>query len=104
MLIVLGSVQARAETLDEMQRIAREHVVRSRSEPGCLAHAVHTDLDDPLRLVFIERWADWDALNAHFRVPASIGFAKAMARIAAQPPEMTVHEVSASHAPLAARR
>lgn len=104
MLIVLGSVQARAETLEEMRREALAHVHRSRTEPGCLAHAVHMDLDDPLRLVFMERWADWDALNAHFRVPASVGFAKAMARLGAQPPEMTVHEVSASHAPLAAKR
>lgn len=104
MLMVLGSVQARAESLEEMRRLAQAHVQRSRAEPGCLSHAVHTDLDDPLRLVFIESWTDWHALNTHFRVPESVAFAKAMAALGAQPPEMTVHEVSASHAPLAARR
>lgn len=104
MLIVLGSVQARAETLDEIRREALAHVHRSRTEPGCLAHAVHADLDDPLRLVFMERWADWDTLNTHFRVPESVEFARAMARLGAQPPEMAVHEVSTSHAPLSAKR
>jgi quinol monooxygenase YgiN len=103
MLIVLGSVQARTETLEEIRREALAHVQRSRAEPGCLAHAVHTDLQDPLRLVFVERWADWNALNTHFQVPESLQFAKTMARLGAQPPELTVHEVSASHAPLAAK-
>lgn len=104
MLIVLGSVQTRPDTLEEARRLAQAHVQRSRAEPGCLAHAVHTDLDDPLRLVFIEHWADGAALHAHFRVPESVAFAKDMARLAAHPPDMAVHEVSASHAPLAATR
>jgi hypothetical protein len=63
MLIVLGSVLARTDSVEEIRRIAQEHVARSRLEPGCLSHAVHADLDEPLRLVFIERWADWDALR-----------------------------------------
>jgi quinol monooxygenase YgiN len=104
MLIVLGSVQTRPETLDEARRLALAHVQRSRAEQGCLAHAVHTDLDDPLRLVFIERWADWAALHTHFRVPDSVAFAQDMARLAAQPPDMAVHQVSASHTPLAPKR
>ena len=34
------------------------HVRRSRTEPGCLFHAVHRDVEEPLRLVFVERWVD----------------------------------------------
>lgn len=99
MLIVLGSVQAREDTLEELLRLSREHVGRSRLEPGCLAHAVHTDVDDALRLVFVERWTDWQALGAHFQLPASIGFAKAVGRLAERPPEMTVYEASPSSPP-----
>jgi len=95
MLIILGSVLARSDTAEEAQRLAREHVERSRLEAGCISHAVHVDVHEPLRLVFIERWEDWGALRAHFRVPASAAFARDMARLSAMPPEMTVYEASA---------
>lgn len=101
MLIVLGSVLARSDTMEEVRRLSREHVQRSRMEPGCLSHAVQVDLDQPLRLVFVERWADREALHAHFRVPASAAFARDMARLSAALPEMTIYEVTASQTPMA---
>ena len=104
MLIVLGSVLARTDSAEEIRRIAQEHVARSRLEPGCLAHAVHSDLDEPLRLVFIERWADWAALRAHFQLPACAAFVRDIIRLSATPPEMTIHEASASQMPLDATR
>jgi quinol monooxygenase YgiN len=104
MLIVLGSVLARSDTFEEIQRLSREHVERSRLEPGCLSHAVHVDLDEPLRLAFVERWMDWKALGAHFRVPASLAFAQAMNRLGAAPPEMKIYEAEISAPPQAATR
>jgi quinol monooxygenase YgiN len=104
MLIILGSVLARSDTVEEAQRLSREHVARSRLEPGCQSHGVHAELDEPRRLVFIERWADWDALRVHFEVPASATFVRDMGRLSAAPPEMTVYEASASPMALAATR
>jgi len=60
-----------------------EHVHRSRAEPGCISHAVHVDCENPLRLVFIEQWADRAALAAHFAVPASRDFVRSLQRLAA---------------------
>lgn len=101
MLIVLGSVLARSDTFEEAKRLALEHVACSRREAGCLSHAVHTNLDEPLRLGFVERWADREALAAHFQVPESAAFARAMGRLAAHPPEMTIHEASTVLSPAA---
>jgi len=56
MIIVTGSIQARPDTLDELLALSVEHVRRSRGEPGCVSHAVHRDVEDPLRLVFFEQW------------------------------------------------
>ena len=92
MIIVTGSVKARAETLDEVLRISLEHVHRSRTEPGCLLHSVHHDVEDPSRLVFLEHWTDRDALNAHFRVPASGAFATALGELAAEPPTLEIYD------------
>lgn len=94
MIIVTGSIQARADTLEELRRLSLEHVARSRAEPGCLEHVVAADVNDGLRLVFFERWADLDALLAHFKVPASREFGAQAARLAARPPELAAYEAS----------
>jgi len=91
MIIVTGRVLARAETLEEVRRISLEHVHRSRLEPGCLLHSVHHDVENPSRLVFLEHWLDRDALAAHFGVPASRAFAKALGDLAAEPPAMEIY-------------
>ena len=78
MIVVTGSVTAREETFNEVLQSSLEHVLRSRSEPGCISHAVHVDCEDPMRLVFIEQWTDRAALLAHFAVPASRDFVRAL--------------------------
>ena len=94
MLIVTGSIAARADTIDELRRASLEHVARSRGEPGCIEHGVAADVNDALRLVFFERWEDRAALDAHFHVPASRAFGALAAKLAARPPELAVYEAT----------
>jgi quinol monooxygenase YgiN len=94
-IIVIGSVQARPEHRDEVVHLALEHVQRSRAEPGCLLHSVHFDVEDPNRLVFLEHWTDRDALDAHFRVPESGAFVRALAGYAAAPPSLELYDATA---------
>jgi quinol monooxygenase YgiN len=86
MIVVTGSVVARQDSFDEVRRLSLEHVHRSRTEPGCISHAVHVDCENPLRLVFIEQWADRAALLAHFAVPASRDFVRRCSRSRPPPP------------------
>ena len=81
MIIVYGTATATEGNADELLEESRAHVARSLTEPGCLSHGVTRDVDDPNRLVFIERWEDMDALQAHFEVPASREFGAAVARL-----------------------
>ena len=92
MMLITGSAHARPETLQEMLKISLVHVHRSRLEPGRIFHAVGQDVEDPLRLVFVEKWTDQAAVKAHFVVPESRAFAKALRKLAAQPPQMEVFE------------
>lgn len=94
MVIVTGSVLAKTDTLDKLLALSLEHVRRSRSEPGCLAHAVHQDAENPLRLVFVEEWSDRKALAAHFAMPASRAFVKAVSSLTAEPPKINIYEAS----------
>ena len=94
MILVTGSVRARTETFDEALAHSLAHVARSRTEPGCISHHVHRDAEDTLRLVFVERWDGMDALKTHFRVPESRAFGKALAALAAEPPDMQLYEAT----------
>ncbi|MGL6062468.1 MAG: putative quinol monooxygenase [Bradyrhizobium sp.] len=95
MIIVTGSVTATPETFDEVRRISLEHVHRSRTEPGCISHAVHVDCENPLRLVFFEQWADRAALLAHFAVPASRDFVRALQSLAAAATTIEIYDSTA---------
>lgn len=95
MIIVTGQAIAREGTDEEMQKLAVEHVQRSRDEPGCISHAVSRDVEHPRRFVFVERWTDMAALQIHFRVDASLQFAKAMAQLSDGRPEMAIYQAEA---------
>lgn len=94
MILVLGHVTARPEHFDEVLKLSQQHVERSRAEPGCIAHAVHRDSENPLRLVFVEKWSDMAALQLHFRVPASREFGKALATLASAPPGLEIYDAA----------
>jgi quinol monooxygenase YgiN len=93
-IIVLGAARIRDGEIDRALAVSREHVERSRAEPGCIEHGVHRDAEDPHRLVFVEKWSDAEALRRHFQVPASRAFVKALASLAAAPPSMAIYEAS----------
>ena len=90
--MVTGSVTAREDCLEEVRRLSLEHVHRSRQEPGFISHAVHADCENPLRLVFIEQWADRAALSAHFAVPASRDFVRALQPLAAASSTIEIYD------------
>src|SRR5437588_2831357 len=92
MIVVTGSVTAREGCFGEVRKLSLEHVHRSRAEPGCISHAVHVDCENPLRLVFIEQWADRAALAAHFTVPASRNFVRSLQSLAATATTIEIYE------------
>ena len=92
MIIITGHATARPDSIDELLAISLEHVHRSRTEPGCLSHAVHIDAENPLRLVFLETWSDREAVAAHFAVPESRAFVTAARRLTVEPPAIELYE------------
>jgi quinol monooxygenase YgiN len=94
MMIVIGSIVARKDTFETLQRLGLEHVRRSRAEPGCLAHDVHVHSENPLKLVFVEKWQDKAVIAAHFKVKASIDFVIKARELAAEAPAIEVFEAA----------
>lgn len=94
MILVTGSLVAKEGRLTDALALSLEHVRRSRAESGCISHAVHQDAENPSRLVFVEEWSDRTALAAHFAVPASRAFAKAVGELAFEAPVLNVFEAT----------
>ena len=95
MIVITGSFVAQAKHYDELEALSLEHVRRSRLEPGCIAHGVHRYVENPLRLVFLEKWEDQAAVDAHFAVPASRDFVRRAVALAEGSPSIEVFEVAA---------
>lgn len=94
MIIVLGSIVAHPETFERLLDLSLEHVQRSRREDGCLSHGVHIDAENPLKLVFVEKWRDAAALAAHFKVEASIVFVTKARELGAEAPAIEIFEAA----------
>ena len=92
MILITGHVILTPEHRERMVALGAEHSARSRSEPGCLAHRCHVDVEQPDRLVFVEEWADIAAVRAHFALPASAAFVADMRALSPQPPVIRIYE------------
>lgn len=90
MIIITGSATIRPEHFDEALALGIEHSTRSRAEPGCLAHNCHVDAESQHRIVFVEEWADLDAVKTHFAVPESGAFVRRLTGWAATAPVMRI--------------
>jgi quinol monooxygenase YgiN len=94
MIVVIGSVTARADSFELVRQACLDHVHRSRTEDGCISHAVHVDVENPLRLFFFERWRDVASLQQHFRQPGSLLLLKELHGHTEAAETMSVYEAS----------
>ena len=94
MIVITGSATVRPEHRAEAQRLGIEHSVRSRAEPGCIAHNCHVDAEDENRIVFVELWADMAAVQTHFAVPESWQFVRRLGAMTTGTPEMQIYDAT----------
>lgn len=94
MIVLLGSVVIQPGRVEEALALSQVHVLRSRTEPGCISHAVYRDTENLQRLMFVERWADQAALQVHFSLAASRQFAQALTAMASEAPAMDIYSAT----------
>ena len=64
-VVVVATLQVKPGTEDEALAAAGAAIPPTHEEDGCLGYALHQDLADPTRFVFVEQWASVEALDAH---------------------------------------
>ena len=94
MIIILANVQVAPNRMHEALELSKQHVARSREEPGCISHSVYEDKDKENHLVFVEEWESEEALQRHFAVPESGQFANALGAMAAVRPKIRLYKAT----------
>ncbi len=66
-VVVVASFTAKPESADAVRAACEQAIAEVHDEPGCELYSLHRTGDT---FVFIEQWADGDALTTHSTAPA----------------------------------
>ena len=66
-VVVVATMTAKPESVDLVRQACKKAVEAVHQEPGCQLYALH---ETDRTFVFVEQWADADALQAHSAAPA----------------------------------
>jgi len=64
-VVVAATVQVKPESQDQALTAITTAIQATHGEAGCIAYALHRDLEDSSRFVIIEKWASPEALEEH---------------------------------------
>lgn len=66
-VVVVATFTVKPESVDTVRDILKRGVKDVHDEPGCQLYSLH---ESDNTFVFVEQWADGDALKAHSTAPA----------------------------------
>jgi quinol monooxygenase YgiN len=69
MIYLNAHLRTRPGSHTELFEAAKAMIAATRKEPGCIRYDLHVSITDPQSMVFVEEWADREALEAHFSAP-----------------------------------
>ena len=96
MILVTGRVQIPAERRERFVEVATEMCRNSREEDGCIGYRIYADLEQPDHYVFVEEWADEEALQRHFAEEHTGAFLQALVRLLGEPADALFHTIAST--------
>lgn len=69
MIYLNASLTIKPDTLNQVIAAAKPCIEATRREPGCIRYDLTVDVNDPTKLVFVEKWETREALESHFAQP-----------------------------------
>ena len=96
MIVVVGRVRTDDANRDELVRIGRAVAAASRTEAGCISYRLCEDTELVNEFVFIEEWADDEALQRHFATSHIGDFMRAIPATLVAPPDVKFHTVAST--------
>ncbi|MCI4676320.1 putative quinol monooxygenase [Candidatus Mycolicibacterium alkanivorans] len=65
-VVVVASFTAKPESVDSVRKSCKKAIAAVHDEPGCQLYSLH---EADRTFVFVEQWADADALKTHSTAP-----------------------------------
>ena len=69
MIYVVATTKVKPEGREAFIAGAKACIAETHKEKGCISYELHSSVNDPNTLVFVERWETRDDLTAHSRAP-----------------------------------
>ena len=69
LIYVIATLTVKADHREAFVAGARDVIAATRREAGCQHYDLSGSVTDPLTFVFVERWDNREALDAHFLTP-----------------------------------
>lgn len=77
MIHLIATITIRPGSLETVVAAARPCLEATRAEAGCISYELFQSVEEPEKLVFVERWKDRAALTAHFHAPHLVAWREA---------------------------
>ena len=65
MILILAKSTVKPDYIETFKQHTQELVEKSQAEAGCLSYELFQDLTDPTQFVFVEKWLNQAAIDAH---------------------------------------
>ena len=88
-VVVVATMTVKPESVDTVRDMLTGAVGEVHSEPGCQLYSLHQTGET---FVFVEQWADEEALNTHMTAPAITKMFTAVGEHLAGPPDIKMLE------------
>jgi len=95
-IVVTGRARVPAENRERFIEVATTMCASSRGDDGCSGYRVYEDLEQPQHYVFVEEWADEDALQRHFVQPHTRAFMRDLASLLSGPADVVFHTTASA--------
>jgi quinol monooxygenase YgiN len=94
MIVINARIQATTETVAALKDAILTMQTETATEEGCEDYTFSVELGDPGAIRITERWANEDALKAHFLTPHMATFQAAMQEHPPQGMDLHCYEVN----------
>lgn len=90
MIYVVATTKVKPEGREAFIAGAKTCIAETHKEKGCISYELHSSVNDPNTLVFVERWETRDDLTAHSRASHLKAWRELSAPLKASPTEIEI--------------
>lgn len=74
MIYLIATLTIKPGSMDAIYEAVMPCIEATREEAGCISYDLHRSISNENKLVFVEKWKDRAALDAHFKAPHLIAW------------------------------